>query len=174
MKVKWWRRGLRTRIANVRTVVVDIDGVLTDGSIFWTESGRKFFKMFGPDDHDAIKRARFHDIDVLFTSSDRPGFEISRARVEYMGGELVYSDSVERAYVMRDECGVDLSRALYIGDGYYDDVAMEKFGVSACPSDAWPGTMRAADIVSSRPGGRRAVAEILHYVVSKQEWGVMP
>ncbi len=68
------------------TFVLDVDGVLTDGSFLYDERG-KAYKVFGPDDADALKVLSKY-VDIVFTSQDKRGFNISKKRVNDMGFEL--------------------------------------------------------------------------------------
>lgn len=164
MRIKWWR----AFPLDIGTIVIDTDGVLTDGKIYLTDTGDKMFKRFGPDDHDAIIAARNAGIRVIIVSADRSGLAISEARAKHMHSEFAYVPSLDRAgHLVRDH-DVYLDDALYIGDGFHDNVTMQLFAVSAAPADACASARRAADIVSSRAGGDRAVAEIISYVLKRK------
>lgn len=64
-------------------IILDTDGVLTDGTFFNTKDG-KFLKRFGPDDWDALKEvAKYSDVHVI--SGDKTGFPIVEKRVSRIG-----------------------------------------------------------------------------------------
>jgi 3-deoxy-D-manno-octulosonate 8-phosphate phosphatase (KDO 8-P phosphatase) len=169
VKVRWGgrarARSLR-RAGGVGLVVLDVDGVLTDGGLHVDASGTKLYKSFGPDDHDAIKRWKQHYPIDLVTSDWSP---VTLARADHMKVNVWHAPAgrLDRVDIISeladaDDCG--LERVVYVGDGYYDGAVMQAVGFGIAPCDAWPDTIRAADAVTSRGGGKRAVAQALDYI----------
>lgn len=142
--------------------VVDVDGVMTDGTFWYSETG-KMFKRFGPDDADALSlAARFMRIE--FVSADRRGFAITRRRiVDDMGYELSEVGGLERLAWAAERHG--LNNVVYMGDGIFDAPLLEAAAYGIAPADADPEACRAADFVTTRPGGRRAVSEACLHVL---------
>lgn len=145
---------LRRRGGALR-VVIDVDGTMTDGRIYVNEHG-KMFKAFGPDDHSAVNVARHQGLDVLLVSADKS--LITQARAEHMSLDVQWWSEVSRIPL-----DVDPMRTVYVGDGYYDHVAMRECAFGIAVNDSWPRTRRAADAVTSRNGGHRAVAQALDF-----------
>lgn len=167
LKVSWGgrarARSLR-RAGGVGLVVLDVDGVLTDGGLHVDASGGKAVKTFGPDDHDAIKRWGRHIPIDLVTSDWSP---VTLARADHMKVDVWYAPSgkTSRLEIIKELAeDVGLKRTVYVGDGYYDGEIMQEVGFGIAPADAWPDTIRTADGVTSRGGGRRAVAQALDYI----------
>lgn len=144
--------------------VLDVDGVMTDGRSHYSGDG-KVMKVFGPDDHDAL-RLLAPVMDIHFVSADRRGLPISRARIERDMGfplELVSS----RARLAWIEARWPGERVIYMGDGFYDRFVFEGvgYGISVCDADE--DTRAAADYVTRRSGGDRAVAEACKHVLDR-------
>ncbi|MCA9296354.1 MAG: hypothetical protein KC983_07545 [Phycisphaerales bacterium] len=136
--------------------VVDVDGVMTDGKSYYTDAG-KVMKAFGPDDHDALCLLREH-VDVQFISGDRRGFGISEARIARdMGFPLELVSSLRRLDWIAERW--PLARVIYMGDGIFDDAVLRAVLYGICPSDGDARAREAAQYVTQREGGNRAVAE---------------
>jgi 3-deoxy-D-manno-octulosonate 8-phosphate phosphatase (KDO 8-P phosphatase) len=143
--------------------VIDVDGVMTDGTFWYSETG-KMFKRFGPDDADALSlAARFMRIE--FVSADRRGFPITRRRiVDDMGYELTEIGALERLEWATERHG--LTRLIYMGDGIFDAPLLRAAAYGIAPADADPEACNAADFVTTRPGGRRAVSEACFHLLA--------
>lgn len=144
--------------------VLDVDGVMTDGRSYYSEDG-KVMKVFGPDDHDALRLLE-PMLEIHFVSADRRGLPISRARIERDMGfplELVAAD--ERLAWIAARWAPE--RVIYMGDGFYDRFVLEGvgYGISVCDADA--DARAAADFVTTRGGGDRAVAEACKHVLDR-------
>lgn len=151
------------------TFVLDVDGVLTDGSFLYDERG-KAYKIFGPDDADALKALSKY-VDIVFMSQDKRGFNISKKRVNDMGFELKEVASKNRVDFMREIYG--LENCIYMGDGFLDAPALKEayLSISTCTSD--PLAQKWSDYVTKREGGHRAVSEACFWI-AKTVLGMTP
>lgn len=145
-------------------LVVDVDGVMTDGTFWYSEAG-KVLKRFGPDDADALSIAR-HYLAVEFVSADERGSAINRRRVvDDMGYPLHLVPCAGRLQWMAHRHGLD--RVVYIADGIFDAPTLRAVAYGIAPADADATARAAADYVTSRPGGRRAVAEACLHLLER-------
>lgn len=162
-----WLRARRMRQAGgPKLVVIDLDGVLTDGGLHIDAAGNKLFKSFGPDDHAALKRWR-DTFPIEIITSDWQ--QISVRRAEHMRTHItkVEADAKMRIgaiIAMANERDATADGIVYIGDGYHDWEVMQAVGFGIAPIDAWPATRRTADAVTTLTAGHRAVAEALDYI----------
>lgn len=149
---------------NPKVVIFDVDGVMTTGQFFYSADG-KAMKVFGPDDNDALNElANF--VDIRFVSADSKGFEISRKRItDDMGFRLELVSSGERVNWIKQIC--ELTNVVYMGDGIFDHLIMDQVGYSIAPGNAFVSAKRAANYVTERTGGDRAVAEACAHIVLK-------
>jgi 3-deoxy-D-manno-octulosonate 8-phosphate phosphatase (KDO 8-P phosphatase) len=144
--------------------VVDVDGVMTDGTFWYSEDG-KVLKRFGPDDSDALAMLRDH-LTIEFVSADYRGFAISRRRiVDDMGYPLHEVPSRERLHWIAQRHGLD--NVVYMGDGIFDPPILRGVAYGIAPADGDPEALAAADYVTQRPGGRRAVAEACLHLLER-------
>lgn len=150
--------------AKPNTFILDVDGVLSTGQSFYDADG-KVMKVFGPDDHDALKMvAKF--MDVHFVTGDKTGFDISKKRVtDHMGFELSLVSALRRlAWI---EKHYDLSKTVYMGDGIFDHLVMRAVAYSIAPANAHHATKIKAQFVTERAGGDRAVSEACVHLLDK-------
>ena len=144
--------------------ILDVDGVLTTGQFFYSEHG-KVYKVFGPDDNDALSLlSKF--IDIRFVTGDKKGFDISKKRiVDDMGFPLDLVSTFHRVEWISERHA--LHDVIYMGDGIFDPLVMSQVAYSIAPSNSAPATIAHASFVTSSPGGFRAVAEACIHIMSK-------
>jgi 3-deoxy-D-manno-octulosonate 8-phosphate phosphatase (KDO 8-P phosphatase) len=144
--------------------VGDVDGVLTTGHFVYSADG-KTHKVFGPDDHDALKLLGRH-VEVRFISGDRSGFAISERRiVNDMGFPLDLVGTTSRVEWLAER--YDLSKVIYMGDGIFDHLVFARVGYSIAPANADRLARNAASFVTERSGGERAVAEACLHILDR-------
>ena len=100
----------------MKAFVIDVDGVLTDGRMWYTKEG-KMMKAFGPDDHDALNMIR-DKIRIAFVTADTSGYGISLKRIVDIGFGLCQVPMRERVIWIESTYG--LSETIYMGDGMFE------------------------------------------------------
>jgi len=146
-----------------RIVVFDVDGVMTDGR-FWYSSEGKELKCFGADDSRALGMLR-REVEVAFVSEDHRGFAITRRRIaDDMGYPVDLVPGEERLdwLTARAPAG----EVAYMGDSFADIPILSAVGLGITTADAPAGAKAAADLVTTRRGGDRAVAEACFHILS--------
>lgn len=159
-------------IPTVQLVVFDVDGVMTDGRFAYNATEGKVSKTFGPDDGDALKQLKQH-VPIVFVSADGRGFPITEKRIgEDMGHDVTLVSQGERLDWIAGRA--PLERVAYMGDSFTDLKILKAVGTGITTSDALPGVQRAADYVTARRGGDRAVAEACFFLLARRlgrtEW----
>lgn len=144
--------------------LVDVDGVMTDGKIYQSLDG-KVMKVFGPDDHDALKLLQRH-VEVQFVSGDRSGFPLSEARiVGSMKMPLSLVSTSERLSWIAERW--DLRDVAYMGDGIFDHYVISAVGYGIAPANADRLARESADYVTERASAERAVAEAALHLMER-------
>jgi len=144
----------------VKNFILDVDGVFTDGTYYYTEEG-KVMKKFGPEDNDALSlldgKLYIHTI-----TGDKRGFPITKKRIkEDMNLPLDLVSTYERLGWINAK--FKTSETIYMGDGIYDPLVFREVAYSIAPANAFVTTKREADFVTNAKGGEGAVAEaVLH------------
>jgi 3-deoxy-D-manno-octulosonate 8-phosphate phosphatase (KDO 8-P phosphatase) len=148
---------MKEKISQIPTCfILDVDGVLTTGHFLYTAEG-KMMKIFGPDDNDALSLIRKF-IEIRFVTGDKKGFQISRKRiVDDMNFPLDLVSTIHRLAWIKDLYPLD--QVIYMGDGIFDNHVMHGVGYSIAPKNADSFAKDAANYVTERSGGNRAVAE---------------
>tara|TARA_B100000614_G_scaffold262915_1_gene301236 strand:- start:52020 stop:52499 length:480 start_codon:yes stop_codon:yes gene_type:complete len=153
---------------NIRMIVTDVDGTLTDGRYFVSESGN-VIKAFHTRDFWALRRAREEGIEtfMLTSATDRCADEKSQTT----GIPLVSASTSKAAdlKMIAEEKGIPLEQVAYIGDAENDIAAMELCGFTACPADAVQEVKQVSNIVTDAKGGNAVVYEVVRYIFDKQE-----
>ena len=149
------------RGVGVRAVVADVDGTLTDGSLYTTSDGhvmRRFTTVDGMG-HNVLHNA---GVKIAWLSATSEGASVAR-RAEMLRVQHVDTgkgDKGPRLCALCDEMGVDVSRTVYIGDDINDLPAMDLAARSFCPSDAHPTVLGRVDCVLDHPGGHGAFRQL--------------
>ena len=147
-----------------KNIVLDVDGIMTTGQFFYDENGKRY-KVFGPDDADALKiLKRF--MNIVFVSADKRGFKISKKRISTdMGYKLYNVSSEERLDWIKKK--FELDDTIYMGDGIYDHIIMKKVFYSISTSNSSENAKKISSYITKRTGGDRAVAEACLHILKK-------
>ena len=147
-----------------QNLLLDVDGVFTDGKIYSSWEG-KLFKVFGPDDHDAIKLVQTL-MKVTVLTADAKGFPITEKRiVGEMGLDLHLVDVGSRPDWVSNK--FDVSTVVYMGDGIFDPLVFSRVKYSIAPANAMKHTRSSACFVTDRRGSEGAIAEAIVHLVDK-------
>ena len=148
----------------IKVFILDVDGVMTNGQFLYNEDG-KSFKIFGPDDNDALKLLSQH-VSIRFVTGDRKGFKISKKRItDDMGFKLDLVSTIKRIDWIREK--YDPKEVIYMGDGIFDHYVMNNVLYSVAPSNADTLAKKHANFITKRSGGDRAVAEACLHIMKK-------
>jgi 3-deoxy-D-manno-octulosonate 8-phosphate phosphatase (KDO 8-P phosphatase) len=141
-------------------LVLDVDGTLTDGKMYYTENG-KYIKVFGPDDHDALKEASKF-MKIQFISADKKGFSISKRRIfDEMNFPLALVSEKAKERWEWIKKTYPKEEIVFVGDGINDYECLRNAKYSACPVDSLDHIKDSSDYVSARRGGDRFVADVI-------------
>ena len=139
-----------TEFADIRLLVMDVDGVMTDGKITYTSDGQEL-KSFNIKDGLGIKRAQASGIETaIITGRTSPMVE---RRVRELGiAHLVQGreDKLAALSDLVDQMNLSLDQVAYIGDDLPDLTAIESVRLGACPADAATEVKSKANWVSTR------------------------
>ena len=147
-----------------QNLLLDVDGVFTDGKIYSSKDG-KIFKVFGPDDHDAIKLIQTL-LKVTVLTADVKGFSITERRiVDELSLDLHLVDVKSRPEWISKR--FDGSTCVYMGDGIFDPLVFRRVEYSIAPANAMNRTRDSASFVTERRGSEGAIAEAIVHLIDK-------
>ena len=161
-------------LEEIRAVICDVDGVLTDGSILLSDDGNEL-KCFHVWDGSAIKYLLRSGIQVAFLTGRQSGVVTRRARE--LGVAHVRQGAKEKLPVyeaLRAEMNVPDEAVCYIGDDLTDLPVMRRVGYAVAVADARDEVRAAAARVTEAPGGRGAVRELAEALLKAQgKWAAI-
>jgi 3-deoxy-D-manno-octulosonate 8-phosphate phosphatase (KDO 8-P phosphatase) len=149
----------------IRAVAMDVDGVLTDGTVWLDDTGRESKRIAFADIMGVSIGRRAGLLFALVSGESGPGLDQIATK---FGIDVVYGGCKDKAAAVRDfaaRCHLELSDVCFIGDDVNDVVAMEICGMAVTPADAQPAATAVASMVTSRPGGNGAVREVIEYLL---------
>lgn len=154
---------------NIKAVAMDVDGVLTDGTVWYGSNGEES-KRFCYADVTGIGLARRANIALAFISGESSPASMTLVQrfADKLGIVDVYKGCHDKAGAVRDfaaKHGLQLAEICFIGDDVQDIPAMELVGVAAAPANAHPAARAKARFVTTRSGGFGVVREILDAVL---------
>ncbi|MCP5152145.1 MAG: 3-deoxy-manno-octulosonate-8-phosphatase KdsC [Ectothiorhodospiraceae bacterium] len=159
---------LRSRAARVALLVLDVDGVLTDGRVIIAEDGVEQ-RHFHIRDGLGIKLLRDAGVEVAVISGRRS--RVVEARMESLGVRHVYQGYEDKRTAFADllaRLDVSADRVGYVGDDLLDLPVMTRVGLAVAVADADPHVRRLAHYRTRAGGGRGAVREVCELILEAQ------
>ncbi len=155
----------RSEAARVRLLILDVDGVLTDGRLLYGPEG-ELLKAFDVKDGLGLKLLMREGIEVAIISArNTPAL---RKRLSELGVARLYlgrSDKEAALNELLSRLSVNLEEVAYCGDDVLDLPVLRRVGLSIAPADAHPKVRDEVAWVTDRPGGRGAVREIADWLL---------
>src|SRR5881397_335478 len=159
------RSSIMRLLTRMRLFAMDVDGVLTDGGMYYSESGDEL-KKFNTRDGMGIKLLqRAGLITALITMEET---KLVTRRAEKLAIPEVHQGARDKLAVMREMVarhGLTLQQVAYIGDDVNDLEVLNAVGFSAAPADALPAVRNAVDYVCRQKGGEGAVREVADLIL---------
>ena len=155
----------QARLGRIRLLVLDVDGVLTDGGLYYGPDGEEC-KRFHVHDGLALGRAVAAGFPVAVVSARRSA-AVARRCAE-LGLAEVHQGVADKVAVYEDlraRHGCRDAEVACMGDDLADLPLLRRAGLAVAPADAVPEVRRAARWVSRAPGGRGAVREVLEAIL---------
>lgn len=155
----------QTSLADIVLLVMDVDGVLTDGTVILHHDGTES-KRFSLLDGHGIKMWHRAGLQVAWISGR--GSDATRRRAEQLGVSLVFEDVTVKLPVFEDllkKTGLQASQAAYIGDDLLDIPIIRRAGLGVAAANAVDEVKQHADWVTTRPGGTGAVRDVIEYIL---------
>ncbi len=157
-------------------LVLDVDGVLTDGSINIGSSG-EVFKSFDVKDGMGIVNWLSAGREVAIITGRES--DLVTLRAAELGIDTVHQGVSDKKPVLKkitEDIDIELNDTVYIGDDVSDIEAMDLVGLSVAPADAHPTAQTTADTVTNNSGGDGAVREIIDSLLTNDQTvlGVIP
>lgn len=168
------RRHCRSRLRELRLLVLDVDGVLTDGGLWTTESG-EVLKRFDVRDGLGIRLLQQAGLEVAWLSGGKSGATEQRAR--YLGIRHVLTavkDKPRALAELQSSLGLGSAECAFVGDDLNDLAVRPAVGLLIATADAVRTLRRRADWVLDRDGGDGAVRRLAEEILrARGEWATL-
>jgi 3-deoxy-D-manno-octulosonate 8-phosphate phosphatase (KDO 8-P phosphatase) len=159
---------MNDRLKNIKLLLLDVDGVLTDGRIIFDSNGIES-KFFNVKDGHGIKLVQRAGIEVGIVSGRSS--QVVANRAAELGIDRVFQGSLDKLSVYRqilEDTGLDDARIAFMGDDIIDIPVMRRVGFAAAPADAVEEVLPHAHFVAKNRGGWGAVRELCDLILKAQ------
>ena len=156
------------RARRTKLVIFDVDGVLTDGSITYTDRGDEL-KSFNAQDGAAIRLLIDNGIEVaLITGHASPIVERRAAELGIRHLLAGVADKVDALAQLLDALGLDAGACAYVGDDLPDLAVLKRVGLAISVPNGQPEVREAAHHVTERGGGQGAASDVCRLILTAQ------
>jgi len=154
----------------IKLVILDIDGVLTDGRKYYGIDGIPYSKTYCDKDFTAIKRMRGSGVEVCFLSGDERVNKAMASNRNIPFYSARGKDKAEFVEIYEKHYNVSRKEMLYIGDDLFDKSIMEQVGHAYCPSDACRDIKMLCGEANtlSNKGGHNAICELFDILLDRK------
>jgi YrbI family 3-deoxy-D-manno-octulosonate 8-phosphate phosphatase len=162
------KRDELAKSAAIKLVVLDVDGVFTDGGLYYSSDGEDA-KKFNVKDGMAIKKAADRGLEFGIISASSKS-EVVKIRAEILGIQNVYVGNTPKLEILESwlyQKGIGFENVAYMGDDLNDVPILKKVGLAAVPADAVLQARQAAHIVLKKGGGQGCIRELVEGYLCK-------
>lgn len=152
-----------------KLILTDIDGVWTDGGMFYDQTGNEW-KKFNTSDSAGVLFSRLLKIPVGIVTGEST--EIVKRRAEKLKIDhlrMGVKNKVEIVQELISELGIDFSDVAYIGDDINDILLLRQVGISGCPANAPDYVKKEAKIITETKGGEGAFREFVETILKNEQ-----
>lgn len=157
-----------TRAANIRLLLLDVDGVLTNGKLIYSNSGDEL-KTFNTQDGFGLRILQDAGVEVGVITARKS--EIVERRAQELRFAHIYQGAPKKLGAFHEICkktGLKPFEIAYMGDDWLDLVLLNRVGLALAPVNAVEEVKQAAHFVSSKKGGSGAVREVCELILHAQ------
>ena len=153
---------------SIRIVIFDVDGVLTDGTLYFTDSGEEI-KAFNSRDGHGMKMLKASGVELaIITARESRSVKL---RAENLNITLLYQGEKNKLKVFESlvtKLKLDMSSCAYVGDDLIDLPVMTRCGLSICVPSSPILVKKHAHYVTNSEGGQGAVREVCEMIMRSQ------
>ncbi|MGE4495407.1 MAG: HAD-IIIA family hydrolase [Methanosarcina sp.] len=157
---------IEKKLKNIKLFITDVDGVMTDCGMYYSEEGEEL-KKFNTRDGMGIQLLREKGIKTAIITKENT--KIVEKRAKKLKVDEVYQGVIDKLSIfeeLRKKYSLEYSEIVYVGDDINDIPVLEKAGLSFCPSDAVEEVKDICDYVLFKKGGEGAIREIVKLLIT--------
>lgn len=160
-----------SRLKDIDTIILDVDGVLTDGSVLVTESGEQLRRMFIRDGYAMQLAAKMGYVLMVISGGNS---QTVVKRLENLGVQEIHigaKNKLELIETLLQKYGKTWTNVMYMGDDIPDRDVMNKANIATAPADAVPEIKEISHYISDKKGGEGCVRDVIEKVMrARNNW----
>lgn len=163
-------QSVETLAKNIKLVIFDVDGVLTDGSLYFDNQGEEF-KAFNSKDGHGIRLLLENNVEVAIITGRQSDLVKHRANNLKIPSGLVYQgyrDKIPAYEKLLNKTGLQSNQIAYVGDDVIDLPIMSQVGLSIAVGDAHWFVKENSDWICDEKGGKGAAREVCELILKAQ------
>ena len=156
---------LQAKCKKIKLVITDVDGVLTDGGMYYSEKG-ELLKKFNTKDGMGVELLHKASIKTIFLTGEDS--KIAKIRAKKVNADDCHINIKQKEKIFSGICkkfNVKPSNVAYIGDDVNDLKIMNRVGLTACPSDEQKQIKLISDLKCEKEGGKGAFREFVNAIL---------
>ena len=161
---------LKAKARKIKLLLTDVDGVLTDGGVYFSDQGESL-KRFNIRDGMGVRRLKeLRGIDTgILTGEKSPSVRLRAEKLEIEELHLGADDKAPLVKAIAKRRGLALDEVAFIGDDVNDLEAMKLVGFTACPGDGFAQVRNSVHYVCRENGGHGAFRELAEFILAAHE-----
>ncbi len=159
------QRILFTKAAPLKLLLLDVDGVLTDGSLLYSENGVET-KSFNTQDGLGIRLVQKAGVDVGIITARDSG--LVKQRAEELGMKYIFQGIGNKLDSYKEiirQADLKPYQVCYMGDDWIDLALLHRVGLAACPANSVPEVQDVCHFIAGRSGGHGAVRQVCDLII---------
>ena len=162
-------KNLLEKCKKIKLVISDVDGVLTDGGMYYSEKGEEL-KKFNTKDGMAVELLQKNEIPVILMTKEKSKIVLQRAKkIQIKKSYIGITNKEEKLVEICKKFKVGLKNIAYIGDDINDLEIMKKVGFSASPNNAINQVKRKSHYICKLNGGEGVLREVTELILSTKK-----
>jgi 3-deoxy-D-manno-octulosonate 8-phosphate phosphatase (KDO 8-P phosphatase) len=152
-----------------KLILTDIDGVWTDGGMYYDNTGNEF-KKFNTSDSAGVLFCKLLSIPVGIITGEKNN--IVQNRANKLGIEILFMGIKNKLQLVEDLCvkyNISISEVAYIGDDINDILVLKKVGISGCPADAPKYVKKHCNMILDKEGGAGVFREFVEKILGEEQ-----
>ena len=161
---------IKTQAQKIKLIIFDIDGVLTDGSLYFDNQGQEY-KAFNSQDGHGIRLLLENGIEIALITGRTSELVLARAKNLRLNPDLIYQgyrDKIPAFNDLLEKTGYTHEQIAYVGDDVIDLPIMCQVGLSIAVSDAHWFVKEHADWITQQVGGKGAARDVCEFILDAQ------
>jgi len=162
------KKKIKEKLKGIKLLILDVDGVMTDGRIIMDNEGHEI-KHFDARDGHGLKMIQRYGIEVVLLTGRKS--EVVNHRARDLGIKNVYQGAINKKDVLEEilrKHNLPGSDVAFVGDDIVDIPVIKRVGFSATVADAIDVVKKTVDYVTTHKGGRGAVRELCEMILQVQ------